>query len=74
MYNFYKILVPDAHDGPTWAQRMGNTYGFDFDLHQSSNDVVLAWPMDDHLEERLTSDGIEYSKFQVRDLTAFFNL
>ena len=75
-YTFYKIDVPDADKGQVWASRMGNIYGFEFDHHQTTDDTVLAWAIDDEklLEMSLQDDDIRYSKFQVKDLVSFFSL
>ena len=75
-YTFYNITVPDADYGPDWAARMGNIYGFDFDLERTDSETVLAWPMDteEEFERGLLEDGIRFSKFQVRNLTSFLGL
>jgi len=52
------------HEHPSWADRMWDTYGFDY-LKGSS--PILAWPLDittRELSAALSADGIEFETFQ----------
>lgn len=75
-YKFFTITAPDANDPREWAERMWDTYGFDYDTERFGECSVLAWALDDDdaLGEALASDGIEYSTFEVDDLDHFFGL
>lgn len=53
------------HEDASWADRMWDTYGFDY-LKGSS--PVLAWPLDiatSELSAALTEDGVAFETFEA---------
>lgn len=64
---FYIISPPSNEDGKTWAKKVWDTYGFDYDLERTGQ-TVFAWACDvsdEELQSALNEDSIHYESFKA---------
>lgn len=75
-YTFFTIASPEGENPRSWAKKVWDTYGFDYDTERFGSNTVCAWPLvdEDMLREALEEDDIDFTTFEVEDLDAFFGL